>query len=270
MHSRTDTTNDNFFVHSSQFKKIRMNVLNDHVFAAKLSFEQLSKGKIWMYILPSLIVAAIFGGIFLFFHQVSESANVANGIPWIGEYVTAGIQKTVGFFVWIVDQFYMFSILTLLSPINCLLSEKVDNEVTGAKFDGGIIRIMTDLGRAILILIFTMLLYFLVAGCWAMIAWILGFHLLDPIIYFLITAFFLGFSFYDFNLERYGIGFFGTVEFGFSKMAYMFITGAIYTIIYALPIVGLLLAPFLVTVFSTVVYLKMNNKIPNKQISTHP
>lgn len=243
-----------------------MNALKDHVFAAKLAIGELSKGKVWLYIVPSVAVAFIFLGIFLFFHQVSEGAEAARSIPLVGGYITSAVQKTVDFFVWIENQVYMFSILTLLSPVNCMLSERIDNEVTGARFDGGIMRILTDLGRALLILLFTLILNFTVMAVWAFLAWITGFHALDGIVYFLISAFFVGFSFYDFNLERYGIGFFGTIAFGFEKMGYMLLTGAAFSLIFMLPAVGVLLAPFLVTILSTIVYVKMNHKIPNKQI----
>ena len=121
-----------------------MNAINDHFFALKLSVLQLAKGKIWLYIIPPVAVALFFYSIFAFFHNISEGAEVAKKLPWVGEYVTTGVQKTIGFMVWITDEFYKFFILTLLSPINCLLSEKVDNEVTGAKFDGGFVRVMKD------------------------------------------------------------------------------------------------------------------------------
>lgn len=244
-----------------------MNAFKDHIFAIELAFRKLAQGKFWLYILPSVVVAVIFYSIFFFFDSVTESASAADNIPWIGKYITMGVATTMGFFTWITNQFYMFFILTLLSPVSCMLSEKVDNDVTGAKFDGGILRIMTDLLRAFLLLIFTMMLNFLVMGAWALITWIIGFHALDFIAYFLISAFFLGFSLYDYSLERYGTGFFGTVEFGFSQIGHMVLTGGLFSLIYALPVVGLLLAPFLATIISTIVYVKMNGKIPNKQIT---
>lgn len=239
-----------------------MNAINDHFFALKLSVLQLAKGKIWLYIIPPVAVALFFYSIFSFFHSISEGAEVAEKLPWVGEYVTTGVQKTIGFMVWITDEFYKFFILTLLSPINCLLSEKVDNEVTGAKFDGGIARVMKDIVRAIFLLFFTLMLNFLVMFIWYILAWIFNFHVLDNIIYFVIGAFFIGFSFYDFSLERYGVGFFGTVEFGFERMLYMLLTGSVFSLIYLIPVVGLILAPFLVTILSTIVYTKMNQKIP--------
>jgi CysZ protein len=142
------------------------------------------------------------------------------------------------------------------------LSEKVDNEVTGAKFDGGFVRVMKDIGRAIFLLFFTLMLNFLAMFIWYVLAWIFNFHVLDNIVYFVIGAFFVGFSFYDFSFERYGVGFFGAVEFGFERMLYMLLTGSVFSLIYLIPIVGLILAPFLVTILSTIVYTKMNQKIP--------
>lgn len=244
-----------------------MKAFKDHIFAVQLSIEQLAKGKIWLYALPSLIVALLFYGIFNFFNNLSDDASTLDSIPLVGGYITSGVQQTIGFASWITDLFYKFFILTLLSPVNCLLSEKIDNEVTGAKFNGGFIRIMNDLLRAIFLLFFTFLLNVLVMSVWWFISWIFGIHLLDGIVYFLISSFFIGFSFYDFSLERYDIGFFGTVGFGFEKMAYMLLTGGLFSLIYMIPHLGLILAPFLLTIVSTIVYLKMNNKITGKQIT---
>jgi CysZ protein len=106
------------------------------------------------------------------------------------------------------------------------------------------------------------MLNFLAMFIWYILAWIFNFHVLDNIVYFVIGAFFVGFSFYDFSLERYGVGFFGAVEFGFERMLYMLLTGSVFSLIYLIPIVGLILAPFLVTILSTIVYTKMNRKIP--------
>ena len=239
-----------------------MNAINDHLFAIKLSVLQLKKGKIWLYIIPPVAVALCFYSIFAFFQNISDGAEVAKEIPLLGDYVTTGVQKTIGFMVWITDEFYKFFILSLLSPINCLLSEKVDNEVTGAKFDGGFARVMKDIGRAIFLLFFTLMLNFLVMFIWYILSWIFGLHIVDNIVYFVIGAFFIGFSFYDFSLERYGVGFFGAIEFGFERMLYMLLTGTVFSVIYMIPILGVILAPFLVTIISTIVYTKMSQKIP--------
>lgn len=244
-----------------------MHVIQHHIFAAKISLQQLKIGKNWLYILPSLLVAFLFYGIFSFFDAIESTSQSVSDLPLLGSYVSDGISKTVGFFFWVTDAFYKFLILTLLSPVNCLLSEAIDNQVTGAKFDGGIARILREIGRAIGLLLFSMLLNFVVIGAWYLLAWITGFHVLDELIYFFITAFFIGFSFYDFSLERYGVGFFGTIAYGFDHLLYMLITGFLFSLIYLIPQLGLIFAPFLITILSTVVYLKMNNKIPHNGLT---
>lgn len=244
-----------------------MNAIQHHIFALRISIEQLKIGRNWLYILPAVFIAFLFYGIFSFFDAIESTSESAADIPLLGSYVSDGISKTVGLFFWITDAFYKFLILTLLSPVNCLLSEAVDNQVTGATFDGGIVRILKEIWRAIGLLFFSLLLNFVLICVWYLFAWLTGFHVLDELIYFLITSFFIGFSFYDFSLERYGVGFFGTIEFGFDKMAYMLVTGFLFSLIYLIPQLGLIFAPFLTTIISTVVYLKLKDKIPHNGLT---
>jgi CysZ protein len=246
-----------------------MNAINDHFFALKLSVLQLTKGKIWLYIIPSLAVALFFYSIFSFFHSISEGAKVAEDVPFVGAYLSGGVRTFIDVLVFVTDEFYKFFILTLLSPVNCLLSEKVDNDLTGAHFQGGITRILKDVLRAIFLLFFTLMLNLLAMTLWWLFTWITGFHAIDFCMYFLIGAFFIGFSFYDFSLERYNVGFFGTVEFGFERILYLICTGALFSLIYLIPWFGIILAPFIVTILSTIVYLKMNRKIPAQSRINH-
>ena len=242
-----------------------MNAISDHVYAAKVSYEQLMKGKYWIYLLPSIIISLVFFFIAGIISSIFSFVNYADSVPFLGETLETGVTATKGFFSYLGDIFYQFLILTVLSPVYCLLSEKVDNDFTGAKFDGGIVRIMTDLIRAIFVVIIALFFNLIFMLLWFVFAWVTGFHLLDEIMYFLIGAFFIGFSFYDYSLERYEVGTFGSWGFGFNKIPYMFITGGLFCLAYKVPFFGVILSPFLVTIISTVVFLKMNNKItPSK------
>lgn len=240
-----------------------MKAFLDHIYAIQIGFEQLFKGKFWLYILPSVIVSLIFYGVYSFINGFYTVAHTVEEVPLVGEYIGSGIQATIGFFGFIALEFYKFFILTCLSPVNSMLSQKVDNELTGASFSGGIERMLIDFGRAILLFIITLLLNICLIALWWGLAAVTGFHLLDGFIYFAISSFFIGFSFYDYSLERYKIGVMGGLGFGFEKIGYLFFTGSLFTLIYMLPtFIGVILAPFLVTIISTIVYLKMNNKIP--------
>lgn len=240
-----------------------MKAINDHIFAAKLSFDLLMKGKYWLYLIPSLLISLFFMFLYGFIGAIFSFLDYAYDVPFVGSYLGEGVTSVITFSSSIGDFIYQFFILTVLSPVYCLLSEKVDNNVAGSKFDGGIVRILTDIVRAIFIVIIAIILNVFFMIVWWLFAWFTGFHLLDEIIYFLINAFFIGFSFYDFSLERYEIGTFGSWGFGFKNMSYMAITGGLFSLFFKVPYFGVILSPFFLTIISTVVFLKMHNKIPS-------
>jgi hypothetical protein len=176
-----------------------MEAFNQHIAALKIAFEHLSKGKYWLYLIPSLVISLLFAGVFGLFSLLTNWSDATDSVPLIGSYVASGLKSAIQFSNAITTEIYKFFILTLLSPISCLLSEKVDNETTGSIFSGGITRILTDIVRAIFIVIVALFFNFLAMGIWWFLAWITGFHALDEIAYFLIASFFIGFSFYDFS-----------------------------------------------------------------------
>jgi CysZ protein len=238
-----------------------MKAIENHFFAIKVAFEKLAKGSFWLYLIPSLVVSFLFLKLFAYINATNESASSLESVPFIGTYLSQGAKSTLSFIDSATLVFYKFFIVTILSPFNCLLSEKVDNELTGSKFSGGITRMLVDLWRTIVIVILAMLMNLAFKSIWWVISWIIGFHLFDDMIYFSITAFFLGFSFYDYSLERYRFGTFSSFGFGFNKIFNMFITGAIFSSIFMIPYLGVIFAPFLATIISTIVYLKMNKKL---------
>ena len=89
-----------------------------------------------------------------------------------------------------------------------------------------------------------------------------GLDALDPYMYHIIAAFFFGFSFYDFALERYQEGVGSSLYFAFEKPIAMILTGTIFLLIYKIPYVGIPIAPVLAIMVSTVVYLYDQKKLP--------
>jgi CysZ protein len=239
-----------------------MNAFSDHIYAIKRGLDELSKGKFWIYLIPSVLISLVFLVIYGVIRMIFGAIELLDLIPFIGPYIASGVQGIQTFVDFIMVESYAFFILTILSPVSCLLSEKVDNELTGAKFSGGIARILADLFRTILIVLVALVLNLVVMGIWWFISSVTGFHALDDLIYFCIGAFFIGFSFYDFSLERYRVATFGSWNFGFSNVPYMLMTGALFALIFRIPYLGIMFAPFLLTIFSTIVYLKMSNRLP--------
>ncbi|TNE54541.1 MAG: hypothetical protein EP338_06910 [Bacteroidetes bacterium] len=237
-----------------------MEAINDHILGLKISIEKLMQGKFWLYLIPALVIGILYYASASYMEQYEENTWFAS-VPWIGSYLNKGAVAVMGFASYLLFMFYKFLVLTALSPVNCLLSEKLDNELTGAKFSGGFVRIITDLLRAVFILVVALFLNFMIMGIWWLFAWITGFHAIDSLIYWLINSFFLGFAFYDYSLERYGEAIFSSFGFGFGRMLHVLLTGALFNLIYLIPYAGILLAPFLVTMVSTVVYLKTKGKL---------
>lgn len=244
-----------------------MKAIQLHIESIKTTFETLSKGKFLLYFIPG----AVIGLIYLYFYLQAKAVSSiltdgAEEIPLIGgaiSYVFDGIGSIISF---MAHEFYKFLILVCLSPVNCILSEKYDNYLTGNKFDGGIIRIINDIIRAIIIVILVLLMEYTFLGLWWFLSFIIPFgDTLTPIIQFIITSFFVGFAFYDYNLERYGKGTFSSIGFAFSKLFTLFLTGSIFTIIYYIPGIGIIVAPVVVTMIATVVYIRMNKTPETKK-----
>lgn len=246
-----------------------MKSINYHIKAIVEVVKQLSKGKFWIYFLPGLVLTLIY---FIATYRVSsiaESVSFIERIPLIGSYIDKGVEATFSVIGFIFDQLYIFAVITLLSPFNTYLSEKLDTELTGQTFKSDFGRIINDFVRMIFIVIIALFMEFILIGTWWIVAWIFGISdTIYMIISFLMAAFFFGFSFYDHSLERYNIGVFGSIGFSFQKIFLVTITGAIFQLIYyfpytgGTPYIGIFIAPVLTTMISTVVYLYHLKKLP--------
>jgi CysZ protein len=235
-----------------------MKAIQLHIEGIKTTFETLSKGKFLTYFIPG----AVIGLIALYFYiQASAVADTLSGveeIPFVGGIVSSVFDGIGSLIAFMANEFYKFVLLVCLSPVNCILSEKFDNHLTGNKFEGGIIRILNDIIRAIIIVIIALILEYTFLGLWWFISFFVPFdEIITPIIQFVITSFFVGFAFYDYSLERYGKGTFASLGFAFSKISTLFLTGSIFTLIYYIPVIGIIVAPVLVTMIATVVYIRM-------------
>jgi len=237
-----------------------MKAIQHHIYAIKTSFDALSKGKYLTFFIPGLLIGLFYYWVFSSTEELKESATSLDGVPIVGEYLVSGVQGFIGFWQAFFLIIFQFFVLTILSPFNSILSEKFDADLTGRKFETGFVRILNDLLRAILVAIIALVLELIFMAVWWILHWFPLIGLLDPIMKFLISSFFFGFAFYDYSLERHNIGTFKSLGFAFSKMGYMILSGSIFTLIFMIPIVGIILAPVLVTLFSTGAYIKLNEK----------
>lgn len=237
------------------------NVLNYHIQALKDSFSLLAKGKFLVYFLPGVIATILF---FLFNSLLSSVFGSDTALNEEAGWFSVAIIKVGSVFEFITTQFYIFLVITLFSPFNTILSEKVDAHLTGQKFEFSIIRIINDLIRMVFIVIIALFFEFILIGLWWFFCWIVGIN--DTFVYkafsFLIGAFFFGFSFYDHSLERYQISVGASMKFAFSNLFLVLLTGMIFKTLYyfpffgSTPYIGIAIAPVITTMISTIVYIQ--------------
>lgn len=241
-----------------------MKALQHHISGIKATFETLARGKMLVFLIPGAVIGLIY---YISAHSLSSAGDemAKSTEDWwlVGSALSSTIKGAFGFLDTVLLFIFQFIILTALSPFNTMLSEKFDTELTGNTFRSGIVRFINDLLRAVLIAIIAILLQLIFTSVWWILSWILPFSdLLDPVMYFLINAFFFGLAFYDYSLERYEVGTLGSLGFAFSRMLYMLMTGAVFSAIFAIPYIGIILAPVLTTMIATGTYLQMKPKVP--------
>lgn len=220
----------------------------------------LLKGKFLWFFIPGLIVGLIYFYFQWQAQRLQESiTNVTDAVPIVGSAISWAIDGVAEIFNLITSEFYKFVVLVILSPVNCILSEKFDSYLTGKEYKFDLVRLLNDFLRMILIVISALLMEYIFLGIWLIFSWILP-DFIGETVFFLIASFFIGFSFYDYSMERYGMNFFKSWGMGFSKMSYMLITGGIFTLMIKIPAVGIIAAPVLITMLSTATYILLNKK----------
>ncbi len=240
-----------------------MKSINYHIKAITLTFEELFKGNFLLFFIPGAVLTVIYYWLTAQASALTEAATLASDYSWFDSilgYVNSAVQGAFSIFGLITEQLYIFLVLTALSPFNTYLGEKLDSKYTGEKFEGGLIRFFNDIIRMIFVVIIALVLEFGFMAIYWMISWFIGFEILDQVVYFCIAAFFFGFSFYDFALERYQAGVFSSLGFAFNKPLTMILTGAVFLAIYNIPIIGIPAAPVITLMVSTLVYLHTTKK----------
>lgn len=244
-----------------------MKSLQYHYDAILATFKTLFEGRLLIFFLPGGIITALYLWFTSYTGSLANAVDLTTGYSWI-DWFDSLVHYIFGFFSVILDQIYIFFILTILSPFNTVLGEKFDELLTGRKVTFNFVRLVNDFFRMIFVVIIIVIIELVFLLMYWMVSWIIP-DFIDAIIYNLIAAFFFGFSFYDFSLERYQVGVFGSLGYAFSNPLTMILTGGIFLIIYNIPIIGIPISPVIAVMISTVVYLFLEKKLPNnKELKT--
>lgn len=235
-----------------------MKDLKVHINALKQAISLLLQGHFVKFLIPGLIVGIFFftisGGVSLTF----KAFSLVEKIPWIGNFLANGIGKAYGGIYSFGFYLYQFIVVTLFSPFMTLLSERVEEHITGKDFPFSLGKFFKDLFRLIDIMLSGMMVYFVFHAIWIITGKIFPIEIINPIISFLIVAFFAGFYSYDYSLERHSISRKASWKYAFANPLQILLTGTVFSVLLLIPYVGVILAPVITTLVSTLIYVREN------------
>ena len=204
---------------------------------------------------------------------ISQQLNF-NAIPDSGSLFSFAKPILTGYFsfilVWVLkiifwfvsSTFTKYLVLIFLAPLFALLSESVDEKITGNKYPFRSSQLFKDIGRGILISLRNMMIEYLIIAtcfiltiCFAPIIFITGPFLL------IISWYFIGFTMLDYNFERHKINISQSVAFTRENKGLACGIGLVYTFFMMLPLfLGIMFAPLLAVVGDTISFIELKQK----------
>lgn len=238
-----------------------MEAFKDHLYALKRAITLLLQGHFLVFFVPGLVIALLFFIYVLAVDTVGSFIGLVSYTPWIGSYIGTAVDSIFGWVNSISIFIYQFTIITLLSPFHTVLSQRVETHETGRSFASNTAKFINDILRTIGVVILGGAIYFSLFILWTFFSWIFGLAFLSPYVSAIFIAFFTGFNSYDYSLERHDVKIKDSWKFAFNNPPQMILTGLIFTMLLYIPILGVVIAPVLLTMVGTINYLKMKERM---------
>ncbi len=237
----------------------------------KASSILLSKKFWWFLLFPlTLVILFYWGASSMLSHWATALENVivnflmqyAEGIPFLEKIVTgAGFlgsfaMKLVGLYLFI--SFGGYLIMIIMSPIYSWLSERAEAHLTGKEYPFSWRQFFNDVIRGVAISVKCSLLQLLMSiGCF-ILTFIPGVNLMVPILLFFITAYFYGFAFLDYAVERKQLVVKERVKYINNRFSSALGIGAVFAVALIIPGLSLLVCSFvsLLSVIASVIVLQ--------------
>jgi uncharacterized protein involved in cysteine biosynthesis len=219
----------------------------------------LQQKRLYLFLLPGIIIMLIYIYLKWTLGWFTTPEIITNDTSWI-EKLRHTINESGK---WILDSTYQFVTIVLLSPVMAILAEKAENHLTNNTFDGGFSRMLNDFLRTISIVSIAFLFSSIVFLTWYILAWSFNLSYLTPYIFFVIHAYFIGFSYIDYALERHRYSLRESWKYAQSNTLKLIGIGSLFSFIFIIPLFGNVIAPFLTTLIATVVWVRKNRKNDN-------
>ncbi len=157
-------------------------------------------------------------------------------------------------------------IMILLSPMLSLISEKVDTLVTKKDYPFEFKQLLKDIIRGTLISIRNSIIELILMVLMLFVGFIPVIGLLSPVVMFIASAYFYGFSFLDYTNERNKLSVMQSIKFVRQHKGLAFSNGAVFSIFLLIPFCGSVLAAFISIISVTAATLSVNqlNNSKNK------
>ncbi len=246
------------------------------------AFEFIGKNNLWhFFIYPVLILAALFAAGFWGTMQLADwlvdwalnyfglEPGASTGDDWVGVMSTIGsllvgvILKIV--FLIILSSYIKYIVLIICSPILALLSERIDEIVSGKKYPFNFPQFLHDMMRGILVTLRNLALETLVIVSCMIIGWIPVIGWITIPFLYLIAWYFMGFAMMDYSYERMRMRISDGARFTRKHKGIAIGNGFIFSMILLIPFLGVVIAPILSVVAATLAVLEVKKEEAEQQ-----
>lgn len=253
------------------------------------AFKIIFGTKLWQYIFYCLLLWILMIAVtFYFVGEMAESIKawineqmMLTSIPDEGHWLSwlkSFVNGYLGFLVsWIIKiAFWMISgtlmkyvTLILISPIMSLLSESVEEHITGKKYPFNFTQLLKDILRGVLINVRNMFIeyFFIAVGFFICLIFPPLSIVITPFL-FLFGWYFIGFSMMDYSCERNKMGVIQSVRFVRKNKGIACGIGFCYAFFMGLPFIigdalGMMIAPVMAVTGSTIAFIEIQQKEKN-------
>jgi uncharacterized protein involved in cysteine biosynthesis len=224
--------------------------------AFRHTIQLLKIQRLYLFVLPGILVTIAYWSIRYSLGWTTEEI-IPEDAGWLQRFL--GWLSETG--KWVLMLTYQFFMITVLSPVMGILAEQAETELTGKTTEGGLQRLLANLLRTIGIGLSAFVASISIFLVWGLIAWIGGLSHLTPYLLFFVNSFFIGFAYLDYALERESYSIVKSWRFAISHSWKLVGAGMLFYGIFYLPIVGPVLAPFLITLISTAWWVQFQNNL---------
>ena len=244
-----------------------------------------SKGLWWYFLFPVLLNLILFiGGIYGIGSVANYVEGYLSGLANLDEATFFGavyLKSLMSGFVWVFFKFIFFVVfatfggyivIIILSPVFAILSEKVEEVLTGNSYPFSGDQLMRDVVRGVIIALRNM---FIELG-YLILFFIIGFipviGQFAAVILFFISAYFYGFAFIDYTIERKRLTISQSIQFMRANKGMVIANGSVFALAMLIPFCGVTLAGFVAIVsvvaatIATFQVTGLNEGLNNKKI----